>query len=110
MEYAYCFAGLNVQQFMKQYRETFPLATITPKLHMLEEHIATWMDSWHFCPGIHGEQGGEAIHAIFNDLERTYASIRNPTEQIRSMLREHQIQVSPSTDILRPVPPKKKKL
>ena len=78
-------------------------------MHMLEDHVVMWMESWHFCPGFHGKQGGEAIHAIFNDLARTYASVRSPKEQLRSMLREHHIQVSPATDALRPLPTKKKK-
>ena len=34
---------------------------------VLEDHVAMWMKSWHFCPGFHGEQGGEAIHAIINE-------------------------------------------
>ena len=100
--------GLDVREFLDYYRNNFPLATITPKMHMLEDHAAQWMERWHFCPGFHGEQGGEGLHAIFNGLARTYSTIRNPAQQLLLMVREHQVQVSPLTDDLRPLPKRKK--
>ena len=96
-------------EFMAYYREEFPLASVTPKMHMLEDHILPWMQKWHFCPGFHGEQGAESIHAIFNSLGRTYASVRNPKEQLRLIFQEHQLQVCPSTDAARPLAKKRKK-
>ena len=35
---------------------------------MLENHAKQWMKGWHFCPGFHGEQGGEGFRAIFKPL------------------------------------------
>lgn len=96
-------------EFMEYYREEFPLASVTPKMHMLEDHILPWMQKWHFNPGFHGEQGAESIHTIFNSLARTFASVRDPEEQLRLIFQEHQLQVCPSTDAARPLVNKRKK-
>ena len=56
---------------MKYYREQFPTSTVTPKLHMLEEHIVPWLKKWKVGFGLLGEQGAESIHAHFNSLKRT---------------------------------------
>ncbi len=51
---------------MKFYREHFPHATVTPKMHMLEKHVVDWLDEWQVGIGLMGEQGAESIHAYFN--------------------------------------------
>ena len=55
------------------YREELPHSTVTPKLHMLEEHLVPWLQRWRVGFGLLGEQGAESIHARFNSLKRTYA-------------------------------------
>ena len=54
---------------MACYREVFPNASVTPKMHMLEEHVAVWMKRWHTGSGLMGEQGAESIHAYLRRLE-----------------------------------------
>ena len=54
---------------MKFYRETFPWASVLPKMHMLEEHVVSWLRMWHIGFGMMGEQGAESIHAHFNQLK-----------------------------------------
>ena len=49
--------GTDVWEFLEYYHNNFPLATIMPKMHMLEDHATPWMERWHFCPGLHGKQG-----------------------------------------------------
>ena len=61
---------------------------------MLEDHVVPWMHHWRWALGLHSEQGAESIHNIFNSLERTYSTIRNPLERMRCMFREHQLQTS----------------
>ena len=68
-------AGTQVDTFLEFYRTSFPDASITPKMHMLEDHMVPWMRHWHWSLGFHGEQGAESIHNIFNSLERTYSAI-----------------------------------
>ena len=102
--------GTSVDEFLRFYRATFPDATITPKLHLLEDHVVPQMRRWHWSLGLHGEQGAESIHNVFNNLERTYCAIRNPLKRMKCMLKEHQLQVSPSTAQLEPTVVKRKKL
>ena len=76
-------------------------------MHMLEDHAGQWMERWHFCSGFHGEQGGEGLHAIFNGLARTCSTIWNPTQQLLLTAIEHQMQISPITDDIWPMPKRK---
>ncbi len=55
-------------QFYDVYRDTFPNATITPKLHMLEDHTIPFLKKWGVGLGFLGERGAESIHARFNTL------------------------------------------
>ena len=56
---------------MAVYQESFPQATVLPKVHMLEEHVVPWpLKQWRIGFGMMGEQGAESIHA-YNSLGRT---------------------------------------
>ena len=37
--------------FMASYRASFPGISITPKLHILEEHVVPWIRIWRFGLG-----------------------------------------------------------
>ena len=102
------YTGSTVDEFLRLYRKSFPNATVTPKLHMLEDHVVQWMRKWHWALGLHGEQGAESIHNIFNTLERTYSAVRNPLTCMRCMFKEHQIQTSAHTASLEPAVVKRK--
>ena len=47
-------------------RNTWPKVSITPKLHMLEDHVVEFIKRWGKGLGTYGEQGGESIHPTFN--------------------------------------------
>ena len=87
---------------------SFPNATVFPKLHMLEDHIVTFIQLWRVGLGMLGEQGAESIHTRFNQLEWTYASMRNGVERLKSMVAEHFRQVCPDNIVKQP-PQKKMK-
>ena len=103
------YTGSTVDEFLRFYRKSFPNATVTPKLHMLEDHVVQWMRKWHWALGLHGEQGAESIHNIFNTLERTYSAVRNPLTRMKCMFKEHQIQTSAHTVSFQPAVVKRKK-
>lgn len=60
---------------MAYFRENWPDSTITPKMHMLEDHAVDFIKKWKAGFGIYGEQGGESIHREFNGLNRTYCTM-----------------------------------
>ena len=74
---------------MAQYRDSFPYATVTPKLHMLEDHVVPFLKKWKVGFGFLGEQGAESIHARFNSLRRNFANMPNPVQRLKSILNEH---------------------
>ncbi|XP_062502539.1 uncharacterized protein LOC134179620 [Corticium candelabrum] len=61
----------DIRDFLKHYREDLTNPPVTPKIHMLEEHVVPWIRRWKLGLGFHGEQGAESIHARFNALQRT---------------------------------------
>ena len=87
---------------MATYREKFSHATITPKLHLLEEHVVPWLERWHVGFGVMGEQGAESIHAYFNTLKRTYRTIPEDVTRLRQLMVEHLLHISPANISLKP--------
>lgn len=51
----------DIAAIMAFYRQTFPTATILPKMHILEDHVIPWMQRWHIGARLMGEQGAESI-------------------------------------------------
>ena len=41
------------------------------------------------------EQGGESLHAKFNDLESLFRTTRNDLERFKLIFKEHQLQIGP---------------
>ena len=94
---------------MEFYRREFPRATVLPKLHIMEEHVAPWVKRWRVGAGLMGEQGAESIHAHFKRLERIHQGIPNDVDQLKFIMKEHQLESEPSLNSLRPHPKKGKK-
>ena len=94
MMYMY-FAGKRFEDFLKFYRDTFPDSSITPKMHMLEDHVLPFLQKWRVGFGLLGEQGAESIHTTFNQLNRVYANIHNRVERLHHITVEHHRKVSP---------------
>ena len=80
---------------MNFYRETFPEASVTPKLHLLEDHVLEFLGQWRVGFGMLGEQGAESIHAAYNNLKRVYANVHDREEQLRLVTQEHHRRVCP---------------
>ncbi len=51
--------------------------SITPKMHMLEDHIVDFLRQWRVGFGLLGDQDAESIHTVYNQLNRVYATIHN---------------------------------
>ena len=88
-------AGRKIEEFMAYYRSTFPDTSITPKLHMLEDHILPFLEKWRVGFGLMGEQGAESIHTAFNQLNQVYANIHNGVDRLHYIMVEHHRRVSP---------------
>lgn len=76
-------------------RKTFPGESVTPKLHMLENHVVDFISKWKIGLGLYGEQGGESIHPEFNMLRSTYSSVRPPASRVRVIMEQHHLKVTP---------------
>ena len=82
----------NIKEFMTYYRETFPQATVLPKMHLLERHVVPWLEKFGVGLGLMGEQGAESIHAAIN---KAYTNIPDTTKRLNCILQEHHRQVCP---------------
>ena len=98
----------DIKSFMGYYRDTFPQATVTPKLHMLEDHVVPLLERWHGAFGLMGEQGAESIHAYFNSLNRQYQTTKDPVVKLNTMMREHLTHIVPENITARPPPAKRR--
>ena len=84
-----------ISQYMALFRELHPGKCI-PKHHFLESHVPEWISNWNVGLALHGEQGGEKIHAVFNSLQTSKRlNVRNPLENLVSVMKEHHIRTSP---------------
>lgn len=88
---------------MKTYRTTWPQSTTTPKLHILEDHVANFLYDIHMGLGFMGEQGAESLHAEFNKMKEGYGNIYDPLEQLKNLLKEHLRRVHPEARRATPV-------
>ena len=99
----------SISTFMAFYRETFPHATVLPKMHIMEDHVVAWLRRWRLGSGLMGEQGAESIHVhIIMKLERILQGIPNEPERLKYIVKEHMLESDPSLTNLRP-PLKKRK-
>ena len=98
----------NIDIFMSFYRRELPHSRISPKMHMLEDHIVPWIRRWGMGMGFHSEQGAESIHARFNSMLRTYSNIRNPLERLGKVVQEHNLKNLPQLLNLRPIVKRRK--
>lgn len=100
---------IHIDQFLEFYRDSFPKATITPKIHMLEDHMVDFFRNWKVGLGFLGEQGAESIHARFNSIRRNYVNMPNRVQQLEYIMKEHFNQICPDNIVRQPSKPKKRK-
>ncbi len=102
---------------MWYWRKNWPNESVTPKMHILEEHMVPFIRKWKRACGFYGEQGAEGIHRVFNKIGNNHASINDPMMRLKSMLKRQHIDTYPKVHKkeLKPVvksrgPYKKRKL
>ena len=93
---------------MKFYRDTFPSETVTPKLHMMEEHVVPFLRQWKNGLGMYGEQGGEGIHPEFNRIHQIYCRMKPETRRLKMMVKEHYLRSLPDVQVRKPKIKKRK--
>lgn len=100
------FPGIQsaIDHYMAKFRQYYPNMVI-PKQHILEDHLVMWLDRWGVGMALHGEQGVECIHAVFNKLSATNAGVRNQLAKSMAMMKDHHTVCSP--EIQENVPQKK---
>nr|XP_047127857.1 uncharacterized protein LOC124808704 [Hydra vulgaris] len=99
----------NIEDLMQYFRATFPKASVTPKLHMLENHAVSFLKKCGAGFGSYGEKGGESVHMEFNKLKTIYQSIPSPTMQLKSILKCHHQKTNPKNMLLKPCINKRKR-
>jgi hypothetical protein len=68
-------AEMDIKAFIQHCRNTYLQATVTPKLHPLEDHMAPWIRKWGGVGfGVMGDQGAESIHAGYKKGTETSAT------------------------------------
>ena len=98
---------LNDEAFLAFYRQSFPLATILPKMHILmEDHVIPWLRKWRIGSGLMGEQGAESIHSRIKHLEQRFNGVVNELDRLKYVVKEHAVECAPEMDPL--LPPAKK--
>ncbi|XP_065669741.1 uncharacterized protein LOC136088822 isoform X2 [Hydra vulgaris] len=90
-----------IRNLMEFYRLTRPNESITPKMHLLESHILQFIQKWGLGIGVYGEQGGESLHAEFNNLNRLFWHMKG-CSRLKSTLKEHYIRNHPKTKAMKP--------
>ena len=55
----------DIDRFLGFICKEFPHKSITPKLHMLEDHVCSFLRKWYIGLGFYGEQGIEGMHSVF---------------------------------------------
>ena len=85
----------NINNYMTFFRKTFP-NKVTPKMHFLEEHVPQWIENYGLGVGLHGEQGGEGVHRVFNDLKRTHSATKHKLQQLEAIMKDHLLSVHPA--------------
>ena len=104
-----CFTEKDIEAFMAHYRKSFPDATVLPKMHILEDHVIPWVRQKKIGSGLMGEQGAESIHSHIYKLEAQYRGVVNPLQRLKYVVNEHNIEVTPTLNMLRPPSRKKAK-
>ena len=88
---------------MSYWRNKWPEESVTPKMHMLENHACDFIKKWGVGFGFYGEQGGESVHALFNQYYKTYQSLRPKTKRLTSIMEHHYLNLYPKIKELKPV-------
>ena len=81
-----------INTFLQHCREEIVsrgLGHVTPKLHLLEDHILPMMKRLRVGVGLLGEQGAESIHSAFNNYESDFKNISSDTPRLKAVTDQH---------------------
>ena len=102
-------AANAIHQFLAYYRQNSPTASITVKMHLMEDHMIPFLEKWGKVGfGLLGEQGAESVHKDFNTIKERFANIANPVQRLRCTLQEHHLRCSPSLREAKPQPKRRR--
>ena len=87
---------------MHFFRCHWPKENVSPKMHMLEDHIVPFIKKWKVGLGFYGEQGGESLHHQFKQMKNRYKNIKKPLECLRYMMNQHLSSANPEAQSLAP--------
>ena len=99
---------ISINQFMNYLRQNWPKVNISPKLHMLEDHVVPFIKKWNVGFGFYGEQGGESVHHEFKKMRDRYSNIKCPTDRLKYLMTQHLLTTIPKAKQLQPVIKKRK--
>lgn len=97
-----------IKTFMMTYRRNFPQASITPKMHLLEDHAVDQLTRFGVGFGLMNEQGGELIHTEFNRTGRVVNGMRDDVKRLMTVMRRHHLSTTPEVQA-RVIPKRKRK-
>ena len=86
----------DIITFMGFLRLEFPQIHVSPKLHMLEDHLIPFIWKWGAPCGFYGEQGGESIHKTINSMKHNYSNVKNNVEPLTYVMHNHLAATNPN--------------
>ena len=84
---------------MQSYRQMFPSQNVTPKLHLLEDHVVEQLRKFKVGFGLLNEQGGELIHTEFNRTGRIVHGMRDDLQRLMSIMKRHHVSTAPEVRV-----------
>ena len=79
---SFCF---NACEFGHWFPINFPSHRITPKMHVMIYHMPELAQKYRTI-GMFSEQGGEAIHTVFNKLDRQYVYMGSDVKRLEATM------------------------
>ena len=95
---------------MTSYRESFPESSITPKMHLLENHAVEQLSRFGVGFGLLNEQGGELIHTEFNRTGRVVQGMRDDLKRLMTTMQRHHLSTTPEVQAKVVTPAKRQKV
>ena len=69
---------------------------LSPKLHILEDHVVPFVRKCGVGSGFYGEQSGESIHKKINAMKHNYSNIKNACERLKYVMCNHLAATNPN--------------
>ena len=99
----------DIKCFMEYLRLNWPKMRISPKPHMVEDHIIPFLMRWRVDCGFYGEQDGESIHKTINTMKRNCSNIKTDIDHLKYIMNCHLASAHPTARVTRSCCEKAKK-